>query len=303
MNALLECSMEIGQMNFKVMSILDAGETTKYGHPTPTQVNVKATEGKCILISGHDLKDLCNLLEQTEGTGVNVYTHGEMLPAHGYPELRKFKHLIGNYGSGWQNQQVEFARFPGPIVMTSNCIIDPTVGAYDDRIWTRSIVGWPGVNHLEGEDFSPVIAQAQQMAGFPYSEIPHLITVGFGRQTLLGAADTLIDLVSREKLRHIFLVGGCDGARGERNYFTDFATSVPDDCLILTPPVVNTASTNWTLAISKGCRAWSTPGSVMTLTRRLFWRSRWRRNWAVASTICRCRWCSPGSNRKRSSSC
>ncbi len=118
--------------------------------------------------------------------------------------------------------------------MTSNCIIDPTVGAYDDRIWTRSIVGWPGVNHLEGEDFSPVIARAQQMAGFPYSEIPHLITVGFGRQTLLGAADTLIDLVSREKLRHIFLVGGCDGARGERNYFTDFATSVPDDCLILT---------------------------------------------------------------------
>ena len=137
MNALLECSMEIGQMNFKVMSILDAGETSKYGHPTPTQVNVKATEGKCILISGHDLKDLYNLLEQTEGTGVNVYTHGEMLPAHGYPELRKFKHLIGNYGSGWQNQQVEFARFPGPIVMTSNCIIDPTVGAYDDRIWTR----------------------------------------------------------------------------------------------------------------------------------------------------------------------
>nr|EHV0515327.1 hydroxylamine reductase [Escherichia coli] len=234
MNALLECSMEIGQMNFKVMSILDAGETGKYGHPTPTQVNVKATAGKCILISGHDLKDLYNLLEQTEGTGVNVYTHGEMLPAHGYPELRKFKHLVGNYGSGWQNQQVEFARFPGPIVMTSNCIIDPTVGAYDDRIWTRSIVGWPGVRHLDGEDFSAVIAQAQQMAGFPYSEIPHLITVGFGRQTLLGAADTLIDLVSREKLRHIFLLGGCDGARGERHYFTDFATSVPDDCLILT---------------------------------------------------------------------
>lgn len=118
--------------------------------------------------------------------------------------------------------------------MTSNCIIDPTVGAYDDRIWTRSIVGWPGVRHLDGEDFSAVIARAQQMAGFPYSEIPHLITVGFGRQTLLGAADTLIDLVSREKLRHIFLLGGCDGARGERHYFTDFATSVPDDCLILT---------------------------------------------------------------------
>lgn len=234
MDALLACSMEIGQMNFIVMSILDAGETTAYGHPTPTQVNVKAVAGKCILISGHDLKDLYNLLLQTEGTGVNVYTHGEMLPAHGYPELRKFKHLVGNYGSGWQNQQVEFARFPGPVVMTSNCIIDPTVGAYDNRIWTRSIVGWPGVSHLEGDDFAPVIAQAQQLAGFPYNEIEHLITVGFGRETLLGAADSLIDLVSREKLRHIFLIGGCDGARGERNYFTDFATSVPNDCLILT---------------------------------------------------------------------
>lgn len=234
MGALLECSMEIGQMNFKVMSILDHGETTKYGHPTPSQVNVRPVAGKSILISGHDLKDLFNLLEQTEGTGVNVYTHGEMLPAHGYPELRKFKHLVGNYGSGWQNQQSEFARFPGPIVMTSNCIINPEVGSYTDRIWTRSIVGWPGVSHLEGDDFAPVITQAQQMAGFPYSEIEHLITVGFGRQTLLGAADTLIDLVSREKLRHIFLVGGCDGERTERSYFTDFATSVPKDCLILT---------------------------------------------------------------------
>lgn len=234
MGALLECSMEIGQMNFNVMSILDRGETTKYGHPTPSQVNVRPVAGKCILISGHDLKDLFNLLEQTEGTGVNVYTHGEMLPAHGYPELRKFKHLVGNYGSGWQNQQSEFARFPGPIVMTSNCIINPEVGSYTDRIWTRSIVGWPGVSHLEGDNFAPVITQAQQMAGFPYDEIEHLITVGFGRQTLLGAADTLIDLVSREKLRHIFLVGGCDGERGERSYFTDFATSVPKDCLILT---------------------------------------------------------------------
>jgi hydroxylamine reductase len=166
--------------------------------------------------------------------------------------------------------------------MTSNCIIDPTVGAYDDRIWTRSIVGWPGVSHLEGDDFAPVIAQAQQMAGFPYSEIEHLITVGFGRETLLGAADSLIDLVSREKLRHIFLIGGCDGARGERNYFTDFATSVPEDCLILTLAAVNTASTNWTSAISKACRVWSMPVSVTMLTRPLFWRSPWRKNWAVA---------------------
>lgn len=234
MAQLLDCAMEIGQMNFKVMQILDAGETGKYGDPTPTQVNVRPVAGKCILISGHDLQDLYHLLEQTENTGVNVFTHGEMLPAHGYPELRKFKHLVGNYGSGWQNQQTEFARFPGPIVMTSNCIIDPAPGDYNDRIWTRSIVGWPGVSHLDGDDFSPVIAQAQSLSGFPYSEIEHLITVGFGRETLLGAADTLIDLVSREKLRHIFLVGGCDGAREQRNYFTDFATAVPKDCLVLT---------------------------------------------------------------------
>ncbi|MDF7681305.1 hydroxylamine reductase [Enterobacteriaceae bacterium ESL0689] len=233
-DALLECAMQIGQMNFKVMKLLDAGETTQYGHPTPTTVNVKMSAGKCILISGHDLNDLYHLLVQTEGTGINVYTHGEMLPAHGYPQLRRFEHLVGNYGSGWQNQQVEFARFPGPVIMTSNCIIDPDVGGYRDRIWTRSMVGWPGVNHLTGNDFSAVIAQAQQMAGFPYSEIPHLITVGFGRQTLLAAADSLLDLVERKKLRHIFLVGGCDGADDERHYFTDFATRVPEDCLILT---------------------------------------------------------------------
>ena len=230
----LDLVLRCGKANLKAMELLDAGNTKAFGDPVPTQVSLGHRQGKAILVSGHDLEDLYELLKQTQGTGINIYTHGEMLPAHGYPELRKFKHLVGNYGSGWQNQQVEFARFPGPIVMTSNCIIDPTVGAYDDRIWTRSIVGWPGVRHLDGDDFSAVITQAQQMAGFPYSEIPHLITVGFGRQTLLGAADTLIDLVSREKLRHIFLLGGCDGARGERHYFTDFATSVPDDCLILT---------------------------------------------------------------------
>ncbi|WP_145522383.1 hydroxylamine reductase [Yersinia ruckeri] len=233
-NTLLNHAMGIGQMNFNVMAILDSGETQAYGHPQPTAVNVRPVAGKAILISGHDLKDLQMLLEQTEGLGINVYTHGEMLPAHGYPELNKFRHLVGNYGSGWQNQQVEFAKFPGPIVMTSNCIIDPNVGNYGDRIWTRSIVGWPGVNHLEGDDFSPIIIQAQSMAGFPYNELEHMITVGFGRQTLLNSADTVIDLVSRKKLRHIFLVGGCDGSRDERSYFTDFARSIPQDCLIMT---------------------------------------------------------------------
>ncbi|MEE3649626.1 MULTISPECIES: hydroxylamine reductase [unclassified Brenneria] len=233
-DTLLNNAMGIGQLNFKVMAILDRGETEAYGHPTPTRVNVRSVAGNAILISGHDLKDLRMLLEQTEGAGVNIYTHGEMLPAHGYPELRKFKHLVGNYGSGWQNQQSEFAKFPGAIVMTSNCIIDPNVGNYGDRIWTRSIVGWPGVNHLEGDDFSPVIAQAQRLEGFPYSEIERRITVGFGRETLLSAADTVIDLVAQKKLRHVFLVGGCDGSREERSYFTDFARNVPDDCLIMT---------------------------------------------------------------------
>ncbi|THD49209.1 hydroxylamine reductase [Enterobacteriaceae bacterium ML5] len=231
---LLDNAMAIGKMNFGVMAILDKGETDAYGHPQPTAVNVRPLAGKAILISGHDLKDLQMLLEQTAGTGINVYTHGEMLPAHGYPELKKFPHLAGNYGSGWQNQQVEFAKFPGPVVMTSNCIIDPNVGNYGDRIWTRSIVGWPGVQHLEGEDFAQVISQALQLPGFRYSEIEQEITVGFGRQTLLSAADTVIDLVATKKLRHIFLIGGCDGSRGERSYFTDLAVSVPKDCLIMT---------------------------------------------------------------------
>ncbi|CAM4134195.1 hydroxylamine reductase [Serratia silvae] len=234
LDTLLNNSMAIGKMNFSVMAILDRGETSAFGDPQPTTVNVRPVAGKAILISGHDLKDLRLLLEQTAGTGVNVYTHGEMLPAHGYPELKKFPHLVGNYGSGWQNQQTEFAKFPGSIVMTSNCIIDPNVGNYGDRIWTRSIVGWPGVNHLEGDDFSTVIAQAQQLAGFPYSEIEQLITVGFGREVLLSAADTVVDLVVQKKLRHVFLVGGCDGSRDERSYFTDFARSVPQDCLIMT---------------------------------------------------------------------
>ncbi|MGD8203665.1 hydroxylamine reductase [Pantoea sp. FN0305] len=231
---LLAEAMHIGKMNFSIMAMLDEAQTTTYGDPQPVKVNVRPVAGKAILISGHDLKDLQLLLEQTVGTGINVYTHGEMLPAHGYPELNKYPHLVGNYGSGWQNQQSEFARFPGPIVMTSNCIIDPNPGDYQQRIWTRSIVGWPGVNHLDGDDFTPVIAQAQTMAGFPWSEIPHEITVGFGRRVLLDACDSIIELATQKKLRHVFLIGGCDGSRDKRSYYTDLATAVPDDCLILT---------------------------------------------------------------------
>ncbi|MGR3808861.1 hydroxylamine reductase [Pasteurella testudinis] len=233
-DTLLKNALGIGTMNFSVMGLLDKGETAAFGNPTPSTVNVKPIAGKCILISGHDLKDLKALLEQTEGTGINVYTHGEMLPAHGYPELKKYSHLVGNYGGGWQNQQREFAKFPGPVIMTSNCIIDPNVGNYADRIYTRSIVGWPGVRHLDDRDFSEVIAKAQAMAGFPYSEIEHNITVGFGRQTLLDASDAVINLVAEKKLRHVFLVGGCDGSVGERSYYTEFARNVPEDCVVLT---------------------------------------------------------------------
>lgn len=197
-NALLDNAMAIGQMNFGIMELLDKGETSNFGDPVPTTVNTKPVKGKCIVVSGHDLKDLYALLEQTEGKGINVYTHGEMLPAHAYPAFHKFKHLVGNYGSAWQNQQKEFADFPGPIIMTSNCIIDPNVGNYQDRIWTRSMVGWPEVNHIADRDFSKVIQQALSLSGFQHTEVEHSITIGFARKTLLGAADTVLNLVSQQ---------------------------------------------------------------------------------------------------------
>jgi len=231
---LLETSMSIGTLNYKVMEMLDLGETTKFGHPQPTQVNVKSVVGKAILVSGHDLCDLEMILKQTAGTGINVYTNGEMLPAHGYPELKKYPHLVANYGSAWQQQQTEFSSFPGPIIMTSNCLIDPNVGDYADRLFTRSIVGWPGVAHIEGNDFSDVIRCAQAMPGFKYSEIPHQITVGFGRNALLNAAPAVIEQVKAGNIRHFFVVGGCDGDKEERSYYTDLTKAIPDDCLILT---------------------------------------------------------------------
>lgn len=232
--ALLEQALAIGKMNFAIMAQLDNAEVSRFGHPEPCRVNTRPVAGKAILVSGHDLTDLYNLLKQTEGTGINIYTHGEMLPAHSYPELRKFPHLVGNYGSAWQNQQKEFASFPGPIIMTSNCIISPAPGGYTDRIWTRNMVGWPGVKHLTGQDFSAVIAQAQQLPGFPHTEIERMITIGFGRQTLLNAADSIIELVAQQKLRHVFLIGGCDGHSKKRDYYGDFARQVPQDCAIMT---------------------------------------------------------------------
>lgn len=231
---LLNNAMLIGQMNFNIMTLLDKGETNNFGDPTPTTVNVKPIAGQCILVSGHDLKDLYTLLEQTQGTGINVYTHGEMLPAHAYPAFKKFSHLVGNYGSAWQNQQTEFASFPGAIIMTSNCIIDPNIGNYQDRIWTRSMVGWPNVKHLEERDFTAVINQALSLPGFQHTEIEQLITIGFAKNTLLNAADSIIDLVSQKKLRHVFLVGGCDGSDDKRSYYHDFAMNTPQDSLLLT---------------------------------------------------------------------
>ncbi|WP_295893335.1 hydroxylamine reductase [uncultured Vibrio sp.] len=231
---LLDTSMKIGLMNYKVMEMLDKGETQTFGHPEPTSVNVKTVKGRCILVSGHDLHDLEKILQQTEGKGINVYTNGEMLPAHGYPELKKYPHLVGNYGSAWQNQQKEFANFPGAIVMTSNCLLNPDVGQYRDRLFTRSIVGWPGVAHVEGDDFSQVIDCALAQPGFTQNEIEQLITVGFGRNALMAAAPAVIEQVKEGNIKHFFLVGGCDGDKAERSYYTDFTSQAPDDSLILT---------------------------------------------------------------------
>ncbi len=231
---LLDTAMAIGQLNYRVMAMLNTGETETFGHPVPSQVNVKPVMGKAILVSGHDLRDLELILKQTEGAGINVYTHGEMLPAHGYPELNKYPHLVGNYGSAWQNQQKEFEQFPGAIVMTSNCLIDPNVGRYTDRIFTCNIVGWPGVTHIDGEDFSQVIDCAQALEGFQYDEIAQHITVGFGGNALAAAAPAVVDQVKQGNIRHFFLVGGCDGDKSERSYYSDLAAGVPDDCVVLT---------------------------------------------------------------------
>lgn len=234
MGRLFNCAMEIGQLNFKIMEMLDLGETSAFGHPEPTRVRVTPIPGKCILVSGHDMMDLKLILEQTKGTGINVYTHGEMLPALAYPFFKQYPHLVGNYGSAWQNQQKEFANFPGAVVMTSNCIIDPNVGNYSDRIFTRSIVGWPGVTHLEGDDFSAVIAKAQALEGFKHTELEHFITIGFARNALMQAAPAVIEKVKAGEISHFFLVGGCDGDKAERAYFTEFAKAAPRDSLLLT---------------------------------------------------------------------
>lgn len=233
-NKLFQLSMQIGRLNYKVMGMLDAGATNTFGDPIPTKVNTRPVAGKCILVSGHDFHDLRLILEQTQDKGINVYTHGEMLPAHAYPELKKYSHLVGNYGTAWQNQQTEFANFPGAIVMTSNCIINPFTKGYAERIFTRSMVGWPGVTHIETDDFSPVIECAFNQPGFDYTELEHFITVGFARNTLLNVAPTVVEQVKAGNIKHVFLIGGCDGSKSERHYYTEMANQVPKDSVILT---------------------------------------------------------------------
>jgi len=225
--------MECGKVNLRTMELLDAGNTGAYGHPVPTKVPLGAKKGKAILVSGHDLLDLEKLLKQTEGKGINVYTHGEMLPCHGYPELKKFDHLYGHYGTAWQNQTKEFAEFPGSILMTTNCLQKPQE-AYKDRIFTTGLVGWPGMTHVSGEDFSPVIEKALELPGYTEDVPGKEVTVGFGRNAVLGVADKVIEAVKNKDIRHFFLVGGCDGAKPGRNYYTEFAEKAPKDTVILT---------------------------------------------------------------------
>jgi hydroxylamine reductase len=227
-------SLKAGELNFRVMELLDKANTETYGHPVPTPVRTTPVAGKAILVSGHDLRDLQLLLEQTEGKGINIYTHGEMLPCHGYPELKKYSHLVGNYGGAWQIQAKEFAEFPGAILMTTNCIQQPKE-TYEARIFTTGLVQWPGVTHIgDDKDFSAVIDAALGAPGFGTTEEEKTILVGFGHNTVLGVADKVIEGVKSGAIRHFFLVGGCDGARAGRNYYTEFAEAVPDDCVILT---------------------------------------------------------------------
>ncbi len=232
-NDLIALNLECGMTNFRTMELLDQANTDSYGHPLPTPVRITPVAGKAILVSGHDLKDLEELLKQTEGKGINVYTHGEMLPCHGYPKLKQYRHLVGNYGGAWQDQRKEFDAFPGSILMTTNCIQTPK-DSYKGRIFTSGLVAFPGVKHLADGNYKPVIEAALAAPGFAASEPEKTILVGFGRNAVLGVADQVIAAVKAGAIKHFFLIGGCDGAKTGRNYYTEFAEQVPKDCVILT---------------------------------------------------------------------
>lgn len=230
--------LECGHINLKAMELLDSGNTERFGHPEPTSVRITPKKGKAILVSGHDLLDLEEILKQTEGKGINVYTHGEMLPCNAYPGLKKYKHLVGNFGGAWQDQRKEFPQFPGAIVMTTNCIQDPK--DYMGRIFTSGCVAWPGVVHISDrnpggmKDFSPVIAAALAQPGFTEDGEDKSITIGFGHNAVMSVAPQVIEAVKAGKIRRFFLIGGCDGAKPGRNYYTELAEKVPEDCVILT---------------------------------------------------------------------
>ena len=235
---LIKLLIKTGDMSVKIMEVLDNANNNTYSSPSPTKVNVNVKKGPFIIVSGHDLRDLEMLLKQTEGKGINIYTHGEMLPSHGYPELNKYTHLIGNFGSAWQNQQKEFDNIPGCILMTTNCLMKPK-DSYKDRIFSTSVVGWDGVKHIEkdengNKDFSEIIDKALELAGFKEDEEVKEILVGFGHKATLSHAETIINAVKDGQVKHFFLIGGCDGAKPGRNYYTEFAEKIPKDCIILT---------------------------------------------------------------------
>ena len=235
---LIRLTLKTGDMAIEIMKKLDEANTTIYGNPSPHTVNVHIKKGPFIIVSGHDLKDLEMLLKQTEGLGINIYTHGEMLPSHGYEGLKKYKHLVGNFGGAWQDQQKQFDNLPGCILMTTNCLMRPR-DTYKDRIYSTNVVGWDGIKYIEkkpdGEkDFSEIIKQSLELGGFTEEQEVKEILVGFGHEAALSHAGELVEAVKSKQIRHFFLIGGCDGARPGRSYFTDFATMVPDDCMILT---------------------------------------------------------------------
>jgi hydroxylamine reductase len=225
--------MKCGEVNLRAMELLDAANTGTYGHPVPTAVPLGSKAGKAILLSGHDLKDLEEILKQTQGKGINIYTHGEMLPCHGYPELKKYPHFYGHYGTAWQNQTKEFDAFPGAILMTTNCIQKPR-DSYKDRIFTTGLVGWPGVRHIADKDFTAVIEKALELPGFTEDQKGKQVMVGFARNAVMGVAGQVIEAVKNKAIRHFFLVGGCDGAKPGRDYYTKFVEQIPDDCVVLT---------------------------------------------------------------------
>ncbi len=233
LNAWVGLLLECGNVNLRAMELLDAGNTGTYGHPVPTEVPLGQKKGKAILVSGHDLKDLHELLKQTEGKGIHIYTHGEMLPCHGYPELKKYPHFYGHFGTAWQNQHKEFPAFPGAILFTTNCIQKPQ-DSYKANVFTTGLVGWPGLVHCENRDFSPVIKRALELPGFTEDKPGKTVLTGFGRNAVLGVADKVIDAVKAGAIRHFFLVGGCDGAKPGRNYYTEFVEKTPKDTVVLT---------------------------------------------------------------------